>query len=136
MAAGNLTADQARLVDQLTELTGWERGVVATWVGYVSGWGRNRADHNYVGPPGEVYRSTDHAARRAAGLLGPQVGRARALGPAAQIATIGASLLRGSTDGLTDAYRELGSVQAQRLHEMETSPVRRSITARVRSWLS
>lgn len=136
MAAGNLTADQARLVDQLTGLTGWDRGVLATWVGYVSGWGRNRQDHNYVGPPGEVYRSTDHAARRAAALLGPQVGRARALGAHAQIATIGASPLRGSTDGLTDAYRELGAAQAQRLHEMETSPVRRTLMAKVTSWLS
>lgn len=134
---GSLSPDQARLVDQLAGLTGWEPGVLATWVGTVSGWGRHRPDHNYVGPGREVYRSTDHAAARATTLLGaPRAVRGAAVaGPHAQLAQIDASPLPGRLDDLQTTYRQLGASQAASLLESETG-LRARILTKVAAWLS
>jgi hypothetical protein len=95
--AGDLSPDQTRYVDLVVKATGLERTVVTAWVGQESGWGTNKAGHNYLNiGPGRTYASTEMAAAAAAGLINASsyyVGIRAAIpaGGAAQIKAIGES---------------------------------------------
>lgn len=120
MAAGDLSADQARYVDLVAQATGLSRAVVVAWVGAESGWGVNKAGHNYLNiGPGRTYSSTGHAAAAAAALINASdyyVGIRAAIpaGGAAQVQAIGASPWGTNGAVLGDVYQQLaggGAVQ-------------------------
>jgi hypothetical protein len=113
MAAGDLSPDQARYVDLVASETGLARTVVVAWVGAESGWGTNKAGHNYLNiGPGRTYPSTEQAAASVAGLLNSSdvyyaIRAAIPAGPAAQIKAIGESRWGTSAATLTAVYAGL-----------------------------
>lgn len=110
MPAGDLSPDQARYVDLVTKATGLDNTVVMAWVGQESGWGANKAGHNYLNVgPGRTYPSTEQAAANAAGLVNASdyyagIRAAIPAGPAAQIKAIGESPWGTIASRLTDTY--------------------------------
>lgn len=126
-----LSADQLRFVDRVANLTGLDAGVIAVWVGTVSGWGAERADHNYVGPPGASWRDTASAAHAAAATLGPGARMAAPLGPPQQIAAIAKSPFNVSEPALLDAWHLAGREQATAV-----APARSTLWAQFRDrWM-
>jgi hypothetical protein len=113
MAAGDLSPDQSRYVDLVASETGLARTVVVAWVGAESGWGTNKAGHNYLNiGPGRTYPSTEQAAAAVAGLLNNSdlyyaIRAAIPAGPAAQIKAIGESRWGTSAATLTAVYAGL-----------------------------
>jgi len=113
MATGDLSSDQARYVDLVVKATGLARDVVVAWVGSESGWGVNKAGHNYLNiGPGRTYASTEQAAAAAAALVNASdyyVGIRAAIpaGGGAQVAAIADS--PWGTDGglLSKVYGQL-----------------------------
>jgi hypothetical protein len=113
MAAGDLSPDQSRYVDRVAAGTGLDRRVVVAWVGAESGWGINKAGHNYLNVgPGETYPSVDQAAARVVGLINGSsnyygIRAAIPAGPAAQVQAIAASPWGTSGTTLAAVYSQL-----------------------------
>jgi hypothetical protein len=113
VAAGDLSPDQARFVDQVTAATGLDRNVVVAWVGSESVWGSYKPTHNYLNiGPGRTYVSVDQAAAAAASLINgsPNYAGIRAAipaGPAAQVSAIGASVWGTSGSVLGRVWAQL-----------------------------
>jgi hypothetical protein len=97
MAVGDLSPDQARYAAQVAQRTGLNLDVVVAWIGAESGWGVNKASHNYLNiGPGRQYQSVDQAAGAAAELVNSSayytgIRSAIPVSPAAQVAAIQAS---------------------------------------------
>lgn len=114
MAVGDLSPDQQSFVSQVAAGTGLAPSVVTAWVGTESGWGVNKATHNYLNVgPNEAFTSTTQAANRVIGLINatPTYADLKASvpsGAAAQVAAIGSS--RWGTDGsvLSQVASQLG----------------------------
>lgn len=113
MAVGDLSPDQARYVDIVASATGLARTVVVAWVGAESGWGINKAGHNYLNVgPGETFPSVEQAAARAAGLVNASnrytgIRTAIPAGPGAQAQAIGASPWGTNPTLLSSVYGQL-----------------------------
>jgi hypothetical protein len=97
MAVGDLSPDQARYAAQVAQRTGLDLDVVVAWIGAESGWGVNKASHNYLNiGPGRQYQSVDQAAGAAAELVNSSgyyagIRSAIPVSPAAQVSAIQAS---------------------------------------------
>jgi hypothetical protein len=113
MAAGDLSPDQSSYVDRVASGTGLDRRVVVAWVGTESGWGTNKAGHNYLNVgPGETYPSVAQAAARVVGLIQGNslyygIRAAIPAGPGAQVQAIGASPWGTSATLLAQVYSQL-----------------------------
>jgi len=118
MASGDLSPDQTRYVDIVASATGLARLVVVAWVGSESGWGANKAGHNYLNiGPGRTYSSVEVAAANAAGLVNASdyykgIRAAIPAGPGAQIQAIGASPWGTSATLLNSVYADLSGTPA------------------------
>jgi hypothetical protein len=113
MAVGDLSPDQARFVDLVAGATRLDRKVVVAWVGSESGWGTNKASHNYLNVgPGRTYPSTELAAANTAALVNASqhyggIRSAIPAGPAAQVKAIGTSPWGTSGALLGQVYGQL-----------------------------
>lgn len=89
MAAGELSAEQARFVAAVASQTGLQPVLLTAWVACETGWEVTKANHNYLNVgPGRHYTSVDAAATDASQLIrnSPRYAGIRgaiAVGPAA-----------------------------------------------------
>lgn len=97
MAAGDLSPDQARYVQLVSQGTGLDARVVTAWVGAESGWSTNKNTHNYLNiGPGRSYANVDQAAQAAVSLVNNSghyagIRAAKTQGATAQLNAIGSS---------------------------------------------